>query len=35
MSKTNSSVLGVFSAPDNQVSNYGVIDAQKNDDGDS
>ena len=31
-SKTNSSVLGVFSAPDSELKNYGVIDAtQEND----
>ncbi len=30
-SKTNSSVLGVFSAPDSELRNYGVIDATQED----
>ncbi len=30
-SKTNSSVLGVFSAPDSELKNYGVIDASQED----
>lgn len=30
--KTNSSVLGVFSAPDSELKNYGVIDATKEND---
>ena len=30
-SKTNSSVLGVFSAPDSELKNYGVIDATQED----
>ena len=30
-SKTNSSVLGVFSAPDSELENYGVIDATNED----